>query len=67
MSEPHTLLVILAQMPDVTAALLREHTPDAAGLCRACGMPGTGAPYLPAPCPLARIAQAARQLVRPLR
>jgi hypothetical protein len=49
-------------MPDVIAALLRIHVPDAIGLCRACGIPGTGTPHLPAPCPLSRIAEAARYI-----
>lgn len=39
----------LAEMPDVIAALLRNHVPDA-----------TGMPHLVAPCPLYRMAEAAR-------
>jgi hypothetical protein len=50
----------LAEMPDVIAVLLRDHVPDATGRCRACGRPGTGMPHLVAPCPLYRMAEAAR-------
>ena len=57
-SDPAT---VLADMPDVVAALVRDHVPDAVGRCRACGMPGTGSPHLPWPCPLRRIADAARK------
>jgi hypothetical protein len=53
-------VAVLAELPDVTAALLRDHVPDAGGWCRACGLPGTGTPHLAAPCSLRRIAEAAR-------
>jgi 2-keto-3-deoxy-galactonokinase len=59
---PSDIAVVLAGMPDVVAALVRDHVPDARSRCIACGMPGTGTPYLPWPCPLRRIADAARQL-----
>jgi hypothetical protein len=49
----------LAEMPDLIAALLRDHVPDGTGRCRTCGLPGTGTPHLVAPCPLNRMAQAA--------
>lgn len=35
----------LAELPDLIAAILRDHVPDAAGRCRACGLPGTGTPH----------------------
>jgi hypothetical protein len=56
------LAVVLADMPDVVAALVREHVPDAHGYCRACGTPGTGTPHLPWPCALRCVADAAQQL-----
>jgi hypothetical protein len=59
---PSDIAVVLADMPDVVAALIRDHVPDARGRCRACGTPGTGTPHLPWPCPLRRIADAARKL-----
>jgi hypothetical protein len=63
MREPTDLLaVVLADMPEVVATLLREHVPDGLGRCRACGTPGTGTPHLAAPCSLARIAEAARKI-----
>jgi hypothetical protein len=52
----------LANMPEVVAALLRDHVPDALGRCSACGTPGTGTPHLAAPCSLWRIAEAARKI-----
>lgn len=54
--------VALADMPDVVAALLRDHVPDALGRCRACGTPGTGTPYVRYPCSLREIAEAARKI-----
>ena len=59
---PSDIAVVLAEMPDVIAALMREHTPDERGLCIACGTPGTGTPHLKWPCPLRRIAERARTL-----
>jgi len=56
------IATVLAAMPDVVAALVRDHVPDARGFCRACGMPGTGSPHLPWPCPLRRIADDARRI-----
>jgi hypothetical protein len=56
------LVVVLAAMPDVVAALLRDHVPDAHGRCRECGMPGTGTPYLSYPCSLRGIAEAAMKI-----
>jgi hypothetical protein len=56
------LAAALADMPGVVAALLREHTPDGSGRCRACGMPGTGTPYVPAPCSLWTLADRARAI-----
>jgi hypothetical protein len=60
---------VLADMPEVVAALLRDHVPDARGRCSACGRPGTGTPHVAAPCSLATIAEAARKIraARPLR
>ena len=59
---PSELAVVLAAMPDVVKALIRDHVPDARGRCIACGTPGTGTPHLEWPCPLRRIAESARQL-----
>jgi hypothetical protein len=56
------LATALAGMPVVVAALLRAHAPDGFGRCRACGMPGTGTPYIPAPCPLRTLAETARTI-----
>jgi hypothetical protein len=61
-TEPPDFAVVLADMPDVIAALLAEHVPDDRGLCRACGIPGTGTPHLRWPCPLRIIADTARKL-----
>jgi hypothetical protein len=52
----------VAEQPGGAARLLREHSPDDHGLCRGCRTPGTGTPYLPWPCPVATIAQAAGEL-----
>jgi hypothetical protein len=54
--------LVLADMPEVVAALLRDHVPDARGRCSACGLPGTGTPHLPAPCSLWTIAETARKI-----
>lgn len=59
---PSELAVALAAMPDVVAALIRDHVPDMRGRCIACGTPGTGTPHLPWPCPLRLIADNARKL-----
>jgi hypothetical protein len=59
---PSDIALVLAEMPDVVEALIREHTPDERGLCRACGTPGTGTPHLPWPCPLRVIADTARRI-----
>ena len=59
---PSDVATALAAMPDVVAALNRDHVPDARDYCRACGMPGTGSPYLQWPCPLRRIADTARRI-----
>ena len=59
---PSDIAVVLAEMPDVVAALIRDHVPDARGRCIACGTPGTGTPHLPWPCPLRLIADTARGL-----
>lgn len=59
---PSDLAVALAAMPEVVAALVRDHVPDAQGRCVACGTPGTGTPYVPWPCPLRAIADNARSL-----
>lgn len=61
-NRPSDLAVVLADMPEVIAALIRDHVPDVRGRCSMCGMPGTGSPHLPWPCPLRRIAEAAREL-----
>lgn len=52
----------LARMPDVVARLLAEHVPDRKGRCRGCGFPGTGSPYIPSPCGLWFVADAARRI-----
>jgi hypothetical protein len=63
MREPtDPLTLVLAAMPDVVAALLRDHVPDNLGRCTGCGRPGTGTPYLPAPCSLWTIAETARKI-----
>jgi hypothetical protein len=49
-------------MPEVIARLLAEHVPDEHGRCRGCGRPGTGIPYLLAPCDLWNVADAARKI-----
>lgn len=59
---PSELAVALAAMPDVVAALVRDHVPDLRGRCIACGTPGTGTPHLPWPCPLRLVADNAREL-----
>ena len=61
-NRPPELVVVLADMPDVVAGLVRDHVPDARGRCIACGTPGTGTPHLPWPCPLGLIADSARKL-----
>jgi hypothetical protein len=63
MREPiDPLTLVMAAMPDVVAALLRDHVPDHLGRCRACGRPGTVTPYLAAPCSLWTIAETARRI-----
>jgi hypothetical protein len=59
---PSELAVVLAAMPDVVAALMRDHVPDLRGRCIACTTPGTGTPHLPWPCPLRLVADNARKL-----
>jgi hypothetical protein len=49
-------------MPDVVARLLAEHVPDAYSRCRACGLPGTGTPYVVSPCSLQTVAEAALKI-----
>jgi hypothetical protein len=61
-AEPSDIAAQLARMPDVIARLLAEHVPDEHGRCRGCGFPGTGTPYVPAPCDLWNVADAARRL-----
>jgi hypothetical protein len=61
-AEPSTFAAALAEMPELIAALLRDHAPNHRGLCRACGLPGTGTPHLTTPCSLRRIAEAARTI-----
>jgi hypothetical protein len=61
-AEPSTFAAALAEMPELITALLRDHAPNNRGLCRTCGLPGTGTPHLPAPCSLRRIAEAARTI-----
>jgi hypothetical protein len=61
-TEPTGVAAQLARMPDVIARLLVEHVPDENGRCRGCGLPGTGTPYVPAPCGLWTVAEAARKL-----
>jgi hypothetical protein len=57
-----TVASVLADMPAVVEALLRDHVPDERGRCRACGMPGTGAPHVAAPCGLWTVAEMARKI-----
>jgi hypothetical protein len=59
---PSGIAVQLARMPDVVARLLADHVPDGKGRCRGCGFPGTGSPYIPSPCGLWLVADAARRL-----
>jgi hypothetical protein len=54
----------LARMPDVVARLLAEHVPDGRGRCCGCGFPGTGTPYIPSPCDLWLVADAAHRIAR---
>jgi hypothetical protein len=61
-AEPSAIAVVLADMPALIAALLRDHAPNGQGLCPTCGRPGTGTPYLSAPCTLRRVAEAARTI-----
>lgn len=58
----HPLVLALADMPDVVAALLSDHVPNAQGECRACGLPGTGGSYKPFPCMLYGLAIAAKRI-----
>jgi len=53
------LVHALAGMPDVVARLLEDPSADAAGRCCACGRPGTGSPYLLAPCSVRGLAERA--------
>jgi hypothetical protein len=55
-------LLVLADMPDVVAALLTTHEATSSGFCRECGMPGTGTPYMRWPCSLWGIASAATKI-----
>jgi hypothetical protein len=61
---PSGVAVQLARMPDVVARLLAEHVPDQRGRCRGCGFPGTGTPYVPSPCGLWLVADAAQRIAR---
>ena len=61
-TEPWEVAAQLARMPEVIARLLAEHVPDEHGRCRGCGRPGTGTPYLLAPCDLWTVADAARRM-----
>jgi hypothetical protein len=61
-TEPSDIAAQLARMPEVIARLLAEHVPDEHGRCHGCGRPGTGTPYLLAPCDLWTVADAARRL-----
>lgn len=58
------LVLALADMPDVVRALLRAHRCSSSGHCLACGMPGTGSPYLRFPCSLFGIASRAQAIRR---
>jgi 2-keto-3-deoxy-galactonokinase len=59
---PGSIASTLAGMPDVIARILANHVPDDRGRCRACGMPGTGTPYVRWPCSLASVAEVARRI-----
>jgi hypothetical protein len=52
----------VADQPGGPGRLLNEHRPDDRGLCCGCLRPGTGMTYLPWPCPITRIAQAAADI-----
>jgi hypothetical protein len=58
------LVVAIAGMPEVVANLLRDHRPDRHGKCNACGLPGTGTPYLDWACALYTIADRALNIRR---
>ena len=58
-TEPSPVAAQLARMPDVVARLLAEHVPDTYGRCQACGLPGTGSPYVISPCSLQTVAETA--------
>jgi hypothetical protein len=57
-----TAVVFIASQPGGPARLLEEHQPDARGLCAGCCRPGTGIPYLPWPCAIAKLAAEADKL-----
>lgn len=57
-----TLPVRISSLSRAGSPLLRDHVPDSNGRCRACGLPGSGSPYLRWPCGLYSIANAARNL-----
>lgn len=58
----------LADFPNTVENLLWTHRENAKGECMACGLAGTGAPYLKFPCgPYAIAAQAARVIEDRLR
>lgn len=53
---------VLSHMPAVYQRLLAVHVDAGYGRCRACTRGGTGVPHVPWPCPMHRIATAARGL-----
>jgi hypothetical protein len=54
----------VADQPGGVARLFSIHRPDDRGLCAGCLTPGTGVAYLPYPCPIAKIAEAAGKYQR---
>lgn len=54
---------VLAAIPGAAAQLMAEHQPDPrSGRCRACTIPGTGAPGAVWPCSVRRLAELAVEI-----
>lgn len=68
MSEPtdplqwRHLAEVLAAMPDTYGRLLGLHVDAGGGRCRACTVPGTGAPEADWPCAMRKLAALAREI-----
>jgi hypothetical protein len=54
-----SLVAELSKLPETCARLLREHTDDGHGFCRACTTPGRGTRGTRFPCSVATLARAA--------